>query len=150
VAVGRRRCKAKEKVAADAVDRQADQYQDLATTSEAMISPSMKVNMKPTALSRPALPYDSTKPRFSVPGELWSRLSSHHLIFYSLKTVVKRNCVYKVHTHTYSIMHGDKYIDIGYKFDVVCEKSMSEVSLFKNYSGNRRIRCSWLPPWLDE
>jgi len=25
--------------------------------------------------------------------------ASHHLILYSLKTVVKRNCVYKVHTH---------------------------------------------------
>ena len=36
-------------------------------------------------------------PSHYLPPEEWS---SSHLIFYSLKTVVKRNCVYKVHTHT--------------------------------------------------
>ena len=38
---------------------------------------------------------------------------SSHLIFYSLKTAVKRNCVYKVHTHTDTIKcYGDKGIDM--------------------------------------
>jgi len=102
VAVGRRRCKAKEKVAADAVDRQADQYQDLATTSEAMISPSMKVNMKPTALSH-MIPRNLD---FQSPASCGH---GSHLIFYSLKTVVKRNCVYEVQSHIDTIKcYGDK------------------------------------------
>ena len=43
VTLVRRRCKPKEKVAADTVDSSQDQLEDKATTSEAMISPTVKV-----------------------------------------------------------------------------------------------------------